>query len=206
MDSALLASGGLDSTTLAYWLKAKGISYTPIIINYGQHFFEAEYDTLKEVLPPENVNFIKVVDVSTLYEGNKSLLIREPDLWNEKVSYKDMHLPYRNILLLTIGVIFASTKGYRKLYAGFMDGDYVRELDSSTAFFNLWHSMLDLIESNVMLEMPFLKMTKFEIAKLGLSLKAPIGKTFSCQVSSKTPCGACPNCVDRLQAIKKLGE
>ena len=48
--------------------------------------------------------------------------------------------------------------------------------------------------------------SKFEVAKLGIELGAPIGKTFSCQASPDVPCGACPNCVDRLGALKRLSE
>lgn len=44
--------------------------------------------------------------------------------------------------------------------------------------------------------------TKTEVAKLGLELNAPIEITYSCQVNSDMPCGACPNCVDRINAIK----
>ena len=43
-----------------------------------------------------------------------------------------------------------------------------------------------------------------KVAKLGIELKAPIGATFSCQASPDIPCGACPNCVDRLNALKEL--
>jgi 7-cyano-7-deazaguanine synthase len=48
-------------------------------------------------------------------------------------------------------------------------------------------------------------MSKIDVAKIGLSLKVPIDETFSCQAASKVPCGACPNCVDRLNALKALG-
>lgn len=52
--------------------------------------------------------------------------------------------------------------------------------------------------------MPFRNMTKYEVAKLGIELKAPIGQTFSSQASPEIPCGACPNSVDRLNALKQI--
>jgi 7-cyano-7-deazaguanine synthase len=52
--------------------------------------------------------------------------------------------------------------------------------------------------------MPFRNYSKYDVAKLGIDLNAPIGMTFSCQASSSIPCGACPNCVDRLDALKKI--
>src|SRR5690606_8791711 len=56
---------------------------------------------------------------------------------------------------------------------------------------------------SVKIEMPFRNLSKFEVAKLGVELGAPIGKTFSCQASPTVPCGACPNCVDRLRSEER---
>ena len=39
-----------------------------------------------------------------------------------------------------------------------------------------------------------------------LELNAPIEITYSCQVNSDMPCGACPNCVDRINAINNILE
>lgn len=52
--------------------------------------------------------------------------------------------------------------------------------------------------------MPFRNFSKYEVAKLGIELQAPVGATFSCQASPDIPCGACPNCVDRLKALREL--
>jgi 7-cyano-7-deazaguanine synthase len=48
----ILMSGGLDSTTLAYYFIEKNIEFVPLIINYGQHCFETEFSMFKKVLPP----------------------------------------------------------------------------------------------------------------------------------------------------------
>ena len=57
----LLASGGLDSTTVAYKLAADGIQFVPVFFDYGQHCVEIEWDRVNEVLPagspaPERVD------------------------------------------------------------------------------------------------------------------------------------------------------
>jgi 7-cyano-7-deazaguanine synthase len=203
--SVLLASGGLDSTTLAYWLRARQIEFTPLFINYGQHFAKTEYETLIKVLPEKIVPNIKTINVSEIYLGSKSLLISEPDLWNDEVTYEDMYIPYRNLLILTIAAAFAQSNGYTTIYAAFINSNHAQEIDCSAEFFSQLESILSAYGS-VSVEMPFRNLSKLEVAKLGMSLGAPIGRTFSCQASSEIPCGACPNCVDRLEALAKLSE
>jgi 7-cyano-7-deazaguanine synthase len=57
---------------------------------------------------------------------------------------------------------------------------------------------------SVKIIMPFRNFSKIDVANLGISLKVPIASTYSCQVNSKNPCGVCPNCVDRINALNSL--
>jgi len=203
IDSVLLASGGLDSTTLAYWLRNKGIQFIPVFIDYGQHCAKTELSTLLRVLPSEYSNQLQVINISDVYKGSNSCLIQEANLWEDKVKYQDMYLPYRSLLLLTIGAAFAQARGYSLLYSAFINSNHAQEIDCSAEFFDKLTKML-VGYGTIELKMPFRNMSKYEVAKIGISLKAPIGYTFSCQASSMIPCGACPNCVDRLEALKLL--
>ena len=203
MSSILLASGGMDSTTLAYWLLNKSIEFIPLFINYGQHCMQTELNTLRKVLPRNNIEKLEIVDVSAIYSGSKSKMIIAADLWNEEIIADDLYLPYRNILVLTIGAICAQKRGLDKVYSAFINSNHAKEIDCSNSFFNSLESILKDYGS-VKIEMPFRYMSKFEVAKMGIELNAPIGYTFSCQANSDIPCGACPNCVDRLNALKEL--
>ncbi len=199
----LMTSGGMDSTTLAYWLLNKGIEFIPLFFNYGQHCKETELNTLRQVLPEKYKSRIKVLDISCVFENSESLLIKEADLWNEEVSHEDLYVPYRSLLLLTTAAAFAQSGGINTIYSGFINSNHAKEIDCSSEFFN----KLEGIFSNyggIKMAMPFRYMSKYEVAKIGLELKVPIANTFSCQVFSDIPCGACPNCVDRLEAFKKL--
>ncbi|RIV25119.1 7-cyano-7-deazaguanine synthase [Fibrisoma montanum] len=202
-NSILLASGGLDSTTLAYWLRSNEIDFLPVFINYGQHCASTELETLRQVLPGKLAKKIEVIDVSAVYKYSQSLLIREPDLWNDKVDYKRLYLPYRSLLLLTVGASFAQSINCNNVYAAFINSNHAQEIDCSAQFFNSLETVFEDY-GGVSIIMPFRYMSKYEVAQLGIELKAPIGKSFSCQASSDIPCGACPNCVDRLEAIQSL--
>ncbi|MBY5786724.1 hypothetical protein HFN62_23730 [Rhizobium leguminosarum] len=49
---------------------------------------------------------------------------------------------------------------------------------------------------------PFRFSSKAEVVREALRLGVPVGRTYSCQAASDFPCGACPNCVDRLDALQ----
>jgi 7-cyano-7-deazaguanine synthase len=201
----ILVSGGLDSTTLCYLFIKNNIDFIPLIINYGQHCFKTELERLKQVLPENYVSKIEILDVSDIYKYSNSKFIKATNLWDEKITAEDLYIPYRNVLILTIAASFARTLGLNYVYSAFINSNHAKEIDCSNDFFNNLEKLLKEYGS-VKIEMPFKELSKFEVAKLGIELGAPIGKTFSCQASPEIPCGACPNCVDRLEALKRLSE
>lgn len=201
----ILVSGGLDSTTLMYLFKREGIEFVPLFINYGQHCAKHELDTLKQVIPIEYKDKIEILDVSCIFKYSTSRFIKPANLWKEQIKADDLYIPYRNVLLLTIAASFAQTLGLNKVYSAFINSNHAKEIDCSSEFFNKLDNFLSEYGS-VKIEMPFRNFSKYEVAKLGIELKAPIGKTFSCQASEEIPCGACPNCVDRLDALHRISQ
>jgi len=199
----LLASGGLDSTTMAYWLLDKGIDFIPLFIKYGQHCVDTELETLKNVLPKTHINKIEIIDISSVYKYSSSKFINEINLWEDAITADDLYIPYRNILILTLAASFAQSLNIKEVYSAFINSNHAKEIDCSKEFFSRMGMMLGEYGA-IKIKMPFLEMTKFEVAQIGIKVKAPIGKTFSCQASSEIPCGACPNCVDRLEALNNL--
>src|SRR5690606_25261532 len=138
-----------------------------------------------------------------IYKYSNSKFIIPVDLWEGNISADDLYIPYRNVLILTVAASFARTLGLNNVYSDFINSNHAKEIDCSNDFFNNLENLLSEYGS-VKIEMPFRNLSKFEVAKLGVELGAPIGKTFSCQASPTVPCGACPNCVDRLEALKKI--
>lgn len=199
----LLASGGMDSTTLAYWLRARSIPFRPMFINYGQHCATTELETLRKVLPRPCLKSLMTVDVSDVYRGASSRLIKEADLWTERVSHEDLYLPYRNILLLSIAAARVQAAGGGEVFTAFINSNHASEIDCSAEFFARLSKLMKAF-GGVRVKMPFRNYSKLQVARIGIRLKAPIGETFSCQVNSTIPCGVCPNCVDRLQALRAL--
>jgi 7-cyano-7-deazaguanine synthase len=202
-DGILLASGGLDSTTLAYWLLNQGIQFVPVFIDYGQHCALTELESLRKVLPRSHTDKIEIIDIKSVYKYSRSRFIQAADLWSEPITADDLYIPYRNILILTVAASFAQTLGYTNVYSAFINSNHAKEIDCSNEFFDEMESILKEYGA-VKIHMPFRNYSKYEVAKIGISLGAPIGATFSCQASPTIPCGACPNCVDRLDALKQI--
>ena len=204
-DGILLASGGMDSTVLAYYLQKKNLKILPLFLDYGQHCAELEFSTMSKVLPQDFFKHIVQLDISNIYKGSKSCMIQEANLWKDQVKAEDLYLPYRNLLFLSIASAYAQGLNINTIYSGFINSNHAKEIDCSMEFFTQLESLLADYGS-VKVEMPFKSFTKTEVAKLGITLNVPIGKTFSCQVNSSNPCGSCPNCVDRLEAMNNLIE
>jgi 7-cyano-7-deazaguanine synthase len=192
----LLASGGLDSTTVAYQLAMEGVDVVPIFFDYGQHCVEVEWSRVNEVLPstvrrPERLN------ISDVFRGSLSRLIREADLWTEEVKDDDLYIPYRTMLFFAAAAARAQTVNILDVYTGFINSNHAKEI-----FMN----SLDGLTSNigpVRFRSPFRYSSKTDVVRAAVGLSVPIGRTYSCQASAQFPCGACPNCVDRLNALKE---
>jgi len=93
--------------------------------------------------------------------------------------------------------------GLSEVYSGFINSNHAKELDCSANFLNKLEALAEHV-GPVRIQLPFRDKSKTDVARLALKLGVPIGKTFSCQVFSDTPCGACPNCVERLNALAEL--
>jgi len=199
----LLASGGLDSTTVAFGLHAKGADVRPLFFDYGQHCVETEWNRLNEVLP-RGMHPPERVDLSGLFRGSKSRLIVEADLWHDDARDDDLYIPYRTLLFYAAAAARAQTIGILDVYTGFINSNHAKEIDCTADFMNTLDGLTNTI-GPVRFTSPFRYFSKTEVAQEAIRLGVPIGRTFSCQASSKLPCGACPNCVDRLDALRQTG-
>jgi len=199
----ILASSGLDSTTVAYKLQEEGIRVQPIFFDYGQHCVEKEWARVNEVLPT-NALPPERIDISGLFQGSQSRLIVEADLWKDNVQADDLYIPYRTMLFFSAAAARAQTLGIFEVYTGFINSNHAKEIDCTADFLNGLEGLIDDI-GPVRFFSPFRYSSKTDVAQAAAKLGVPIGRTFSCQAASALPCGACPNCVERLNALSEAG-
>lgn len=196
----LLCSGGLDSTTLAYWLLERGIAFKPLFFDYGQHCVEKEWQTLLQVLPNSSAAPVRL-NISDVFRESSSRLIKEVDPWVDPVSDVDLYVPYRTLLFFTTAAAFAQTQNIIDVYSGFINSNHAKELDCSATFLNNLDALSEDV-GPVRFRLPFRDWSKSQVVAEAKRLGVAIGTTYSCQLFSDIPCGACPNCVERLTALE----
>lgn len=201
----VLTSGGLDSTTVVYQLVSKNVQVYPLFFDYGQHCVKTEWARLNEVLPNELVMRPECVNISDIFKGSHSRLIKEANLWEEKVLDDDLYIPYRTMLFFAAAAARAQTLNILNVFTGFINSNHAKEIDCTSVFMNKLNNLTESI-GPVKFHSPFRNSSKVDVVQAALKVGVPIGRTFSCQASSSYPCGACPNCVERLNALSEFIE
>jgi 7-cyano-7-deazaguanine synthase len=57
----------------------------------------------------------------------------------------------------------------------------------------------------IRIETPIIHMSKADIVRMGLELKAPLERTWSCYQAGELPCGTCDSCVLRARGFAQAG-
>lgn len=207
--SIAVVSGGLDSTTLLYYLVDKGEDVTAVSFNYGQtHVVELEFASYHTKKLGVKHTVINLKDVFKDISSSSALLggIEMPTIQDvvgdpQPVTY----VPFRNAILLTVAASVAEGIGASKLYYGAQKHDeYSGYWDTTQVFTDSLQAMFNLNRKNkITIEAPFVEKSKSDLVKIGTELGLNYAKTMTCY--SGTDCGICPTCADRIQAFKRAG-
>jgi 7-cyano-7-deazaguanine synthase len=209
--AVVLVSGGLDSVTLAYKMKAEG--YELVLLNafYGQkHKKEMEFARrAAEALGAE----YHVVDLSflpALIAGSSTLLGNSgesvPEGHYAEESMRATVVPNRNAIFLSVAFSVAAAKYADVVATAVHGGDHFIYPDCRPNFIGAFAAMERWsLEGAVRLEAPFLHATKADIAREAGRLGVPIHETWSCYAGGEIHCGRCGTCVERLEAVEEAG-
>lgn len=205
----VIVSGGLDSTTLMYYLHDKGAELKAISFDYGQrHKVEigfATYHATKLKIPHTIINlkdiFKQVASSSALLGGVDVPTLEEVIGDPQPITY----VPFRNMIMLTVASAVAENNEYSSVYYGAQKHDeYSGYWDTTPTFISKLQAVFDLNRKvKVKVEAPFVDKSKSDLVKIGTDLGIDYKMTMTCY--NGDDCGSCPTCADRIMAFKRAG-
>jgi 7-cyano-7-deazaguanine synthase len=206
----VILSGGLDSSTLAYYLVDRGWEPHALTFRYGQkHEKEIQYAT-KIVqnlgIPHYIVNLDSLqplLNNSSLIQGSNEAIPRleSPKQRTLAVLEKTV-VPFRNGIFLAIATGYASNIGAGSIFYGAHFSDYAVYPDCRPEFVHLMEKAIQAgTDSEILLKAPFVHMSKAQVLNVGAQLSVPFADTWSCYKGEKIHCGVCPSCIERKKAF-----
>lgn len=214
--AVVLLSGGLDSSTLAYFVKNMNYEVYAVSFDYGQRH-RRELDAAEKIGKLVDVKDHKFIKIDLRSIGG-SALTSDIDIPNKKnveeiLDSKDIpitYVPARNTIFLSIAIAYAEVIDADVVFYGANCIDYSGYPDCRPEFIDAFNNLVKLgtkkgVEGRtIRIEAPFLFYTKKDIVKTALNLGVPIEMTWSCYDDGDKPCGRCDSCILRENAIKEV--
>jgi 7-cyano-7-deazaguanine synthase len=203
--AALLLSGGMDSTTLLWWMNTQAIAEIhTIAIDYGQrHRIELlASEKLSHIAGAQSHRILKL-DLGQIGGNPLTDLTKQVPAASDKQQINTV-VPYRNMLFVTLSAAWAESQGISDLYLSPVKDDFEAYRDCRRDFYNALESALSLgatRDTLVSVHTPFVEKWKKEVVQIGLELGVPYEHTHTCYEGSRTACGKCDACTERIHAF-----
>ncbi len=206
--TALIYSGGVDSTVLLAHLLAEGREVHCLSVDYGQRH-RRELEAARAICAHYGVDH-RLADLRALAPlfGSNALTggVKVPEGHYEEESMKATVVPNRNMLLISVATAWAVSLRAESVAYGAHGGDHAIYPDCRPEFAEALDRAVRLADwHEVRLERPFVKMDKADIVRRGAELDVPFGLTWSCYVGGERHCGKCGTCVERKEAFRLAG-
>ncbi len=206
-----LISGGLDSCVAAA-VAAQRYELAFLHINYGQRTETRELRAFQEIANFYKVKYRLVADAPALKQIGGSALIDEALAIPEgKISTHGIpitYVPFRNSHFLAIAVSWGEVLAAKKIFIGASQVDFSGYPDCRATFFEAFNRVIKegtRPETEIFIETPLINLSKAEIVKLGVELRAPLHLTWSCYQREDKACGRCESCLLRLKGFRQAG-
>ncbi len=181
-------------------------------VNYGQRTEARELRAFREIADFYGVRYRLVADVPALKQiggsalTDEGLAIPEGSISTDGIPIT--YVPFRNAHFLAIAVSWGEVLGAKKIFIGASQVDFSGYPDCRASFFEAFNRVIQegtRPETEIVIETPLINLTKAEIVKLGIELKAPLHLTWSCYQNEEVACGRCESCLLRLKGFREAG-
>ena len=202
----------MDSGVTAAIAHAESSEIAFLHISYGQRTESRERQAFNDVADFYDVE--KRLDVSIEYLakiGGSSLTdtaieVTEADLESKEIPTS--YVPFRNANMLAIATSWAEVLGADAIYIGAVAEDSSGYPDCRPEFYEAFQKTIDTgtrPETRIEIKTPIIHLSKAEIVKKGIELKAPLHLTWSCYRNEDLACGTCDSCALRLRGFERAG-
>lgn len=188
---ALLLSGGLDSSALAYWLKPD----ICLTINYGQRAARGEIAASSALCKQLGLQY-EVIDVNLSALGSGAMAGKGAVAGAAAVEF----WPYRNQMLVTLAAMSLMPRGVTEIMIGAVSTD--RHADGRAPFLRSIDRTLAVQEGGLRLVAPARRMSTVKLLETSAFPFELIGLTFSCHVHEYA-CGQCGGCTKHRECIER---
>lgn len=207
--AVVLLSGGIDSSTAAYWAKAREWELYPLLIDYGQRH-RCELESAAYIAGQvANATRTTILTVPMAQWAAPNALtdrnVEVPHGHYEDKTMRDTVVPYRNMLFVLLAAMVAKKVGATRIVIGVHAGDHAVYPDCRTEAIKAMAQVLAVADYGEMtLHAPFGIMNKAEIVLRAKKLGVPIERTWTCYEGGERPCGRCGACVERREATEAI--
>lgn len=202
-------SGGMDSTTLAYFAREVCSEVKLVSFEYGSKHNQYEAKALRRLSSTLQLPIARI-NLESAFKGIESNLMRiGGDIPHGHYERSNMSLtvvPGRNLIMASILAGIAESAGYDSVWLGTHDGDHAIYPDCRKEFVEAASDTVHLSsDGRVSVDAPFISMDKRSILKVGTELSVPYRLTRTCYSPQAVSCGKCGACVERLEAFEFCG-
>ncbi|MDO8806269.1 MAG: 7-cyano-7-deazaguanine synthase QueC [Elusimicrobiota bacterium] len=214
--AVVLFSGGLDSTTALCWALSKGYECLAVSFDYGQRH-SRENAAARAIALRLGVKLYGIkldfpwFRTSSLVNGSMKL----PDIKLSEIGRKgaipSTYVPGRNLVFASAGFSLADAEGAGAVVLGPNAVDYSGYPDCRPEFYRALEKAAAHGTrpgpggKGIKLLTPLIKLSKADIVRLAVKLKAPLELTWSCYRGGRSPCGRCDSCKLRAKGFAEAG-
>lgn len=204
----VIYSGGMDSYTLLHRALTQGWRVDALSFDYGQRHAR-ELDCAQAVTRSLGIDH-EVVDITGIQNllAGSALTDSEPvpEGHYEEATMQATVVPNRNMILLSLAIGHAVSRGAEAVWYGAHGGDHAIYPDCRPEFIEQMDRVARVANYEaVRVEAPFMHLTKGQILSEGLAMGLDYDQTWTCYNGRAQACGRCGACTERLEAFAGHG-
>ena len=206
----ILASGGLDSSTVAGIARSSEAEIYGLSFDYGQRH-NRELKAAKKIAKHFKFKDLKIFKVDLTLWGGSSLTDKKKPIPNQGIN-KDIipntYVPGRNTIFISVALSYAEAINAELIGLGVNALDYSGYPDCRPDYIQQFQKLANLSNKRgrenkpIKLWTPLIDLNKEEIIEMAFDHNVPIEETWSCYTGGSEPCEKCDRCRIRIKAYK----